>query len=37
MRAAFPASAARRTMGAPIARRENRAAAARELAGSAGS
>jgi len=36
MRAAFPASAARRTGGAPIARRENSAAAARELAGSAG-
>ena len=36
MRAAFPASGARRTGEAPIARRENSAAAARELAGSAG-
>src|SRR5215467_15624667 len=36
MRAAFPASAARRTGGAPIARRENSVAAVRELAGSAG-
>jgi len=36
MRAAFPASAAHRPGGAPIARRENSAAAARELAGSAG-
>jgi len=36
MRAAFPASAAHRPGGAPIARRENSAAAARELAGFAG-
>jgi len=36
MRAAFPASAARRTKEAPAAHRENSAAAVRELAGSAG-
>ena len=36
MRAAFPASASHRPGEAPIARRENSAAAARELAGSAG-